>query len=416
MKLNLSTSFFILIVAAITFSCQKENESKQDQKNFLSSAGNNQQKQSKKLYVSNVNELYAMTNDIANAGSTVVLAPGTYMLSPNYPNGGRLEFQHNMKLVGQPGHPELVIIDATNLPLSSFTIQPTTLRTGVVRMGNGRNEIEWITLQNDPAHMIRSIIQTDIVATATTQVRIAHCIIKGSSIGMSIINREASSNGRTVEAEIEDNEIMENIIPQFGSGIQIQNSMGVNNATIKATLRRNYIHGNKAGILAFNASSQQCLVEIKSYGDRVEGNGIGLMFNGGFIENANNPALNNSLSFQAYATSVQKNSGNPTPPFSFPAGGVHAAGGQAMPPFAVAGTAHHNNLKITFHGCAIEDNAGNFQINAYGAHSFHASSTPAGTFNATAVYLYGLSAKATVNAIASFPVETAGTNTVNVYR
>jgi hypothetical protein len=413
MRSILRTLLFILIAISIFFSCQKETNANKEPENFQSNIPG-QQKQSKKIYVSSASELYAALNDPDNAGSAVVLSPGTYMLSPNYPNGGRVELQYNMSLIGQPGHPELVVIDATNLPLSSFTIAPTNLRTGVVRMGNGSNAIEWITFQNNPDHTIRSLIQTDIVGTPTTKIRIAHCVIKGSSIGMSIINRESRSNGRIIEAEIEDNELMDNTIPQFGSGIQIQNSMGVSDAVIRATLRRNYIHGNKAGMLAFNASSQRSLIEIKSYDDRIENNGIGLMFNGGFIESTS--SANNSLSFEAHATSVQNNSGIPIPPFSFPAAGVHAAGGQAMPPFAAAGIANYNKLEISFHGCNIKDNAGNFQINAYGAHSFHPSLTPAGIYNSTAVYLYGLSANSSVNSVSSFPTEPAGTNTVNIYK
>jgi hypothetical protein len=95
---------------------------------------------------------------------------------------------------------------------------------------------------------------------------------------------------------------------------------------------------------------------------------------------------------------------------------VYAAGGEAFPPFAPPGTAHQNKLEIRFHGCAIEGNAGNYQVNAFGGHSFHPSLTPVGTYNATKVYLHGLSSNATVNAMNSFPAEPAGTNTVSVYR
>jgi hypothetical protein len=167
-------------------------------------------------------------------------------------------------------------------------------------------------------------------------------------------------------------------------------------------------------MLAFNASSQRSMIAIKSYDDVIESNGIGLMFNGGFIEST--PSLNNSLSFDAYATSVRENLGTPAPPFSFPAGGMHAAGGQAMPPFAAAGTASYNKLEINLDGCSIEGNAGNFQINAYGAHSFHSSATPAGTNNTTSLHLFGRSAQTTVNAVSSIPIESAGTNTVAVYK
>ncbi len=88
----------------------------------------------KKVHVSTVNELYAAVNDASNAGKQIVLAPGTYTLAADQPNGGRLELQHDMKLQGQAGHPERVVIDASALPASSvflpLTSFPAGLRTG----------------------------------------------------------------------------------------------------------------------------------------------------------------------------------------------------------------------------------------------------------------------------------------------
>ena len=406
----------VLTTSVFVFSCQKEAKINPQEKNSsFNSANSNAKEQSKKIYASNVSELYTAINDPENSGGTIVLAGGTYMLSAAYPKGGRLELQNNMSLVGQPGRPELVVIDVTGLPLSSFTLPGTTSRTGAVRMGDGRNSIEWITFQNDPAHTIRSLIQTDIVTTPEVQIKIAHCIIKGSSIGLSILNRDPIANGRVLEADIEDNEIMDNIIQQFGSGIQIQNTTTIE-AVIKVRMSRNHIHGNKAGMLIFNSSSQRCELEVKSYDDKIESNGIGMNLNGGFILSAASPALHNTLHFEGYATTVKNNTGTPAPPFSFPATGVHAAGGQAMPPFDVPGTAHFNELEVSLNGCVIEDNGGSYQINAYGAHSFHPSLIPAGTNNKTSVYLRGLSSNASINSINSFPSEPAGTNTINVYR
>jgi hypothetical protein len=414
---TLPSILLLLFTIFIFLSCQKETgTSLQGEKSSVSnSANSNSGEQSKKTYVNNVIELYTAINDPGNSGGTIVLAEGTYSLSAAYPKGGRLELQNNMSLVGQPGHPELVVIDITGLPLSSFILPGSTSRTGAVRMGDGSNSIEWITFQNNPAHTVRSLIQTDIVATPTTQIRVAHCIIKGSSIGLSILNRDEIANGRVLEADVEDNEIKENIIPQFGSGIQIQNTT-TSEAVIKVKMSRNYIHGNKAGMLIFNSSSQQCKLEVRSYDDKIENNGIGMNLNGGFILSAASPAHHNTLRFEGYATSIKNNTGTPAPPFAFPATGVHAAGGQAMPPFDVPGTAHYNELEISFNGCVIEGNAGRSQINAYGAHSFYPSLTPAGTNNKTSIYLSGLSTSATVNSINSFPSEPAGTNTVNVYR
>lgn len=59
--------------------------------------------------ISNVDALYGAVNDPANAGATLVLAPGTYVLSATdtsnaaRPNGGRIELQPNMSIVGVEG-------------------------------------------------------------------------------------------------------------------------------------------------------------------------------------------------------------------------------------------------------------------------------------------------------------------------
>jgi len=421
----LYTLFLFVSVSIFFLSCQKEmNRNQQSQGEIATVAHGGLQKEAKKIYVNNVAQLYEAINNPDNSGGTIVLAPGTYLLSPNYPKGGLLELQLNMSLVGKPGHPELVVIDATNLPASSFTLPPTPglpapLPTGVVRMGNGKNSLEWLTLQNDPLHVIRSFVQTDVVATPIAEIRIAHTIINGGgcNIGMSVGNFGAIANGRVMEAEIEDNEIMDNINPSptgNGTGIQIVNHRGTNDASVIATLSRNYIHDNKAGVIISNISSQHCAIEIKSYDNRVENNGVGLAMRAGFNEST--LSISNSLKFDAYATSVKNNTGSPAPPFSNPACGVFAAGGGSMLLFGLPGTVNDNKLDVSFYGCVIEGNAGNAQILAYGAHSTYPLPAPAGTGNATNIYLHGISANATISATASFPIEPAGTNTVNVYR
>lgn len=412
----------ILSATIFLFSCHKKNDLilKEEDDSAANSITNQLTEKSSKIYVKNISELYTAINDPENAGGTIVLAPGTYMLSANYPKAGRLELLHDMSLVGRPGHPEEVIIDATDLPLSSFTIAPSNSRTGAVRMGDGNNSIEWITFQNDPAHTIRSLIQTDIVTTPTTQIRVAHCIIKGSSIGLSILNRDPVANGRILEADVTDNKIFDNTIQQFGSGIQIQNTL-VNNAVLKVKLSRNHVYGNKAGMMIFNSSSKNCLLEVRSNDEKIENNGTALIFVGGLILNATNPSLENELSYKAYATSLKDNRGIPSPPFSFPAGGVFAPSGLAMTQFGPPGTTHDNKLTISFYGCKIADNIGDAQINIYGAYSYYAlpptnNLTLAGSDNETNLFLFGSSTNASVNAVNCFPSELAGTNKANIYK
>lgn len=413
--------WLVVLASLIQVSCKKETSSGvQKVEHSAFNHPNSVARESKKVNVSNVDDLYAAINDPANVGSEIVLAPGTYLLNPNYPKAGRLELLHDMSLTGQPGNPEQVIIDATNLPNSSLFPPPTpgipsTNRTGVIRMGNGKNALEWLTIQNNPSHNIRSLVQTDIVATTVTQIRIAHTIIKGSSIGVSIINGFAIASGRTIEAELEDNEIMDNTIPAFTAGVQIQNSNGANDASIFVTLRRNYIHGNGAGIIAFNGSTQRSIVAVKSYSDKIESNGIGVISNGGFLTN-NGTASNNLVEIDVYSTTIKNNIGIPSPPNLYTACGVWVAGAESFPPFGLPGGAHNNKLNISFHGCIIEHNGGPSAIIAYGGHSFHPFSTPVGTYNTANIYLHGVSANATVSATPSDPVEPAGTNTINVYK
>jgi hypothetical protein len=254
-------SLGLIVFTLLTYSCRKTDWESGINNDRFPGKG-------KRIHVSNVESFYNAINDPANEGGTIVLAPGTYALNSNFPKNGRIELAHNMSLVGKPGDANAVVIDVTGLPASAYVVPPTAtypfqLRTGPIRIGNGYNAIEWLTIKNNPQNIIRSMIQTDIVAKQNAtdpappvQVRIAHTIIKGSSIGINIINRDAVSNGRIVEAEIENNEILENNIPQFGSGVQVQNSQALTGALIKVTLRGNYIHHNKNGLNILNSSSE----------------------------------------------------------------------------------------------------------------------------------------------------------------
>jgi hypothetical protein len=412
------------IVSTIISSCQKEMEKSQQQEKTLALNGENMNAKmlTKKVYVSNVDELYAAINNADNKGATIVLASGTYLLNASHPNAGRLELLNNMSLQGEPGHPEAVVIDASQLPNSSFTIPttpayPFTRRTGVVRMGDGDNAVEWITLKNDPIHKIRSLIQTDIATTPVAQIRIAHCNISGSSLGINIINSGAASSGRMIDAVVEDNEVNGNVVQPFKTGIQIQNTQAVTDASIRVVFRRNYIHGNGDGLVAFN-SSPHCNISIKSYDDHIEENGLGLALDGGYIENATIPSINDSISFEAYGTAIRNNVGTPLPYEGDPlgAGGVLIRGGDILPPTTGPVTINNNRVTAGFWGCQIENNVGDFNLRVFGAYSGDASANLIWGNNTAVVFLYGTSAQTSAVAINSLPSESAGTNTAAIYK
>ena len=387
--------------------------------------------EAKKVQISNIDQLYASINDSSNQSSTLVLAPGTYRLNPNQPNGGRLELLHNMSLVGQQGNAGAVIIDVTGLPAASYVIPPTLtypfqLRTGPIRIGNGYNVIEWITFTNDPSNILRTMIITDIVvkknasdAAPLAKVRIANTIIKNSSIGLNIINRDGASDGRILEAEVEKNEILESTQPLFGSGVQIQNSQGVTGGLIKVNLKENYLHGNRQGLNLFNSSSRgNNRIVARSTSDRLEDNGVGLLLTSGLnsVEGAANVIMN-SIDFEATGTTVRNNMGVPAPLSNYLPGGIFIAGGNVGKLAASTGnpgTLFNNTVNAIFKDCKFENNLGSNQINVFGSYSSLPSLVPAGSNNSAFLTLIGISTSATVNAVPSFPVEPAGTNTVVV--
>src|SRR5438045_2842647 len=97
------------------------------------------------IHVNDLDGLYEAVNSTANAGATLELQPGIYSLEDNgiRPNGGRLDLQRDMSLIGVTGNPYAVNIDVTKLTLSSYLLPPDpanpdqTLRTGAIRTGNG---------------------------------------------------------------------------------------------------------------------------------------------------------------------------------------------------------------------------------------------------------------------------------------
>ena len=113
MKKNLiPVTAFLINVMLLISSCQKGIDKPIYLSEESTSANNpNSQKGKKKVFVSNLDELYGAVNDPGNAGAEVILAAGTYALNASYPNGGRLELQTDMTLRGQPGNSEAVLID-----------------------------------------------------------------------------------------------------------------------------------------------------------------------------------------------------------------------------------------------------------------------------------------------------------------
>ena len=388
------------------------------------SAGNSRvQKDKKKVYVSSVDQLYTAVNDPDNAGTEVILAPGVYILNASYPNGGRIELQPDMSLQGKPGDITAVIIDQSLLPASSYT-GPTAI-TGGIRLGKGINTLEWLSLKGGllSANAF-AVVACDLPSTETS-VRISNVKItsNGSRIGLDLRNRLAEHAGRKIYAELQNSEIS-GFVHSLGFGITIFNANDASNAFISLNMRDNYIHGNKIGIITSNSSAANRTVtnssiEIKSYTDRLEGNGCAIDPTGGVSSAANGFANNNSVVIKMYGSSISNNN-PPGVPDLLPVNGalpgaVYAVGGYSSFNGSGGNNKTSNNvLKMEFYGCDISNNNG-IDIYAIGAWC-NPAALSAGVNNKVAIHLHGRSTNAIVEASPSIPFNPVTTNVAGVFR
>jgi len=407
----------LLLTVNISFivSCKREITRKDALEEISSVANSNNSSNTKKIYVSDLSQLYASVNDPGNEGVQIVLAPGMYLLSAIYPNGGRLELQKDMEMLGQPGQSGAVIIDQTALPTASFNLSGGG-RTGGIRMGRGTNTLEWITVKGNINGL--SAIDTDL-PSPETYVQIKHTVVSGSQIGIDIRNRLAEHSGRVIHAEIANNEILENQAG-FGTGIAIQNANGANDAVIYVSMKKNYIHANRVGFRAFsNAATSTVIngiVNVTSQGDKIENNGMGMYINGGLTQVASAFANGNKTNLEFYGSMIKNNNPVPMPPeikpleTIIPIGGIFAVGGNSA---GGDNKASDNKLIAKFWGTDISGNG--TDIYAFGAWCRPPATIP-GINNLAEIYLYGISGNAVVTATPCVPFEPAGTNILSVYR
>lgn len=169
--------------------------------------------------VPNVEELYSAVNNPANAGATLVLAPGTYWLSPSdpyggpRPKGGRIELQMDMSLMGVEGDRDAVVISAVNLPASSFPTTTNGVATGpngAVRMGLGHNALEWLTVRDSIKGQDNINTGLQPLDPGDAYIRVAHIASSGSNRGLDILNFGPNTSGQTIEAEVVDSYFFEN--------------------------------------------------------------------------------------------------------------------------------------------------------------------------------------------------------------
>ena len=410
MKKNLIivTAFLINVMLLIS-SCQKGIDKPFAVPEESSTASNSSSKENdKKVYVSSVDELYAAVNDPDNAGTDVILAPGIYLLNASYPNGGRLELQTDMSLRGQPGQIDGVLIDQSALPISSYRLSPT-ITVAPIRIGKGANSIEWLSVKGGPVAVNPlSVIESDLIGTETN-VTISHVSVdcNGSRTGVLFRNRLEEHANRIINATLEHSEIF-GAKSGVAAGVAMQNR--ISGSQIKLDMKENYVHGCKIGVLNFNGGLgnpiDNCSLDITSHADRIEDNGCGLDLSagsGGGLVYSNNGIV----TVKMYGAIIKNNGvAQLVPSNGALLSGIYAAGAYGV-------VASNNLLNIGLWGCDISNNNAP-DIYAYGA--FSPTAIVAGINNRFDLYLYGISANATIESAASVPAEPAGTNVLNVYR
>jgi hypothetical protein len=361
------------------------------------------------VYVADVEQLYAAVNDAANAGASVVLAPGTYVLTATNggtarPNAGRLELQPSMSISGVTGDRAAVSIDMSLLPASSFTA--SVGRTGGIRVGRGTNFVDWLTILGNPNSV--AAVETDLADADPTQVNVAHTLAHGSLRGVDVRNTGVAMSGRSIVARIEDNEF-------FGGyeGIRVLNIAGVIGARIDVTMSGNRLHDNANGCIFESNRASSNLIHVRSSGDRFEHNGIGCLIGGALVAGSG-AANSNSTAFEAYGDAFTDNTlAQPAvggPPVDF--GGVLVLGAETP---GAPNTASHNAVTVALWGSVVSGNQ-NVDFLAFGARSVGTPVGVSGVDNHVTIELHGVSKRIDVVTANSLPADPAGTNSVTVIR
>ena len=301
------------------------------------------------INVSNVDELYSAVNNSANLGATIVLSPGVYMLSPTdqntvpRPNKGRIDLLESMSLSGVAGDRGAVIIDAGNLPASSFTGSPGPI--AAVRLGRGSNSLQWLTVRN--AINGQANIDSGLQMPGVAYVTVAHVDSYGSARGLNLLNFGPGASGETIEAELTDNDFHDNVLG-VGEGARVGNFQGAVGSTVNARIVGNRFWGNQQGRLLVNNRAINSTVYVYSEGNRFFANGGGAIVIGGLSSNAT-AANSNTVNLEAHGDQFLDNNAN-TP---FDVGGLIIVGGENT---SIPNGTNNNTVNVSLWGCRMSGN------------------------------------------------------------
>lgn len=309
------------------------------------------------IQISNVEELYNAVNDPANAGATLALAPGTYMLSaidPNNvprPKGGRIELQMDMSIIGVEGDRDAVVINGSGLPASSFPTTTNGIATGpnaAIRMGLGRNALEWLTVRDTINGQDNINTGLQPLDPADAYVLVAHIASSGSNRGLDILNFGPNSSGQTIEADVIDSYFFDN---PAGTSVGVRSGNFSNTGgTVNVRLSGNLIWGQKQGWATDNSAATNSTVNAISSGNRFYDNGDGIGVLTGITTGVPR-ADGNTVNFEAHGDQYLAN----TVATQYDHGGLVVVGMESDSP--VGGGGSNNTANVELWGCRMSGNA-----------------------------------------------------------
>lgn len=343
------------------------------------------------IQISNVEELYSAVNNSANAGATLVLAPGTYMLSATDPSngprakGGRIELQPDMALVGVEGDRSAVVINASGLPKSSFP-SGTAGPNAAVRMGLGHNALEWLTVRDAVNAQANIDARLQSLDSETAYILLAHISSTGGSRGLNLINYGNQASNRIIEADIIDSYFFDNVLG-ISEGLRIGNFAGAQKSTINLRMNGNLSWGQQTGRVIENSGASDTAINVDDSGNRFYGNGTGTIIFGGVaggLGSAFPRSDRNTINLEAHGDQFIGNDG-----FSaIDHGGLLVRGTENVTPDNAIGGGSDNTVNIALWGCRMLDNTES-DLYAVGARSQFVSTAPLTQNNHVAIEVHG---------------------------
>lgn len=392
-------------------------------------------------------QLQAVVNDPANAGSNIRLGRGRYMLDPSGPNGGRLFLQPGMEISGENAYvdcdhdgvwdslqtclgsgftPDQFALADTETVIDGTAIAAAAAgNPAVVRIGDG-NVVSRVTVLAPSRNVVAGSIDINLPSIRDRKsAAVTDSIVTGGQRGIRINNGSPAQSGVTTSALIARNIVRHNQPVAggiFSFGIQVQNNAATG-STLKAVLTGNRVYGNRFGYFIVANGSQGAEIDVLSLGNIVHDNELGMFLGGAFAPigaPAGDSSSDGSLRFVSTNDRIEDNvsPAGHMAAFMNTGGGVVAFAAARDAPLAGScsrNTARLQFLKTTFRGNLRVDSTRHMTL--FSSLSSATAGADTGMNNELTFLMLGTDADSPEGAFVvddSDPDESAGTNRARI--